>query len=445
MSRRHPPRLAAWAALLLLALGAVQLAGSLLFYQAIDRQTVWEDHARRVAELLVVSERVQALGGQLTSPMMTTRHLRATVTAAPLVARPHKDEALERIARRIVIWEPSLGDRPLHLAIAPEPGGSGPGGPRDLVGSIRLADGNWLNFRSKDISSMWPVALRATLMTLATAVICLGFGLIALRFLTRPLRRLSEAAEAIGQGQRVHIHEGGPDDLRDLARAMNEMQHRIAGLLEDQARSFEAISHDLRTPLARQKIAADLVSDAEIAGLIHASADEMEDMLASLQQFLRAQHLASEPEAFELYAAVAGVLAAFGDAARLAGSGTKMIETCREPLLLALRALVENAVRFGQSAEVSIDAEDGEVFIEIRDHGPGIPPDHFEDVLAPFFRLDEARARDTKGFGLGIPTAHRLLRRFGGDLSFRNAPGGGLIARVRVPRPAARRAVTIID
>ena len=77
--------------MLLLALGAVQAAGSLLFYQAIDRQTVWEDHARRVAELLVVSERVQALGGQLTSPMMTTRHLAATVTAAPLVARPHAD------------------------------------------------------------------------------------------------------------------------------------------------------------------------------------------------------------------------------------------------------------------------------------------------------------------------------------------------------------------
>lgn len=430
-SRRHSPRLAAYAALLLLALGAVQLAGSLLFYQAIDRQTVWEDHARRVAELLVVSERVQALGGQLTSPLMTTRHLGATVTAEPLVARPQQDEALERIARRIVTWEPTLGNRPLHLAIAP-----GPGGPRDLVGSIRLADGNWLNFRSKDISSMWPVALNATLMTLATAVICLGFGLIALRFLTRPLRRLSEAAEAIGQGRRVPIREGGPDDLRNLARSMNEMQDRIAGLLEDQARSFEAISHDLRTPLARQKIAADLVGDAEIAALIHASTDEMEDMLASLQQFLRAQHLAAEPEPVDLFAAIAGVIAPFGDAARLVGSGAKTIETYAEPLLLALRALVENAVRFGRQADVSIDAADGEVHIEIRDHGPGIPPDHFEDVLAPFFRLDAARARDTKGFGLGIPTAHRLLRRFGGDLALRNAPGGGLIARVRVPRPA---------
>lgn len=389
-----------------------------------------EDHARRVAELMVVSSRVQALDGKLTSPTMTTRHLKAWVTPAPLVKEPQEGEALDRIARQIVIWEPSLADRPLHLAITQTKGV-----PRDLIGSIRLADGNWLNFRSHDISSMWPVALRATLMTLATAVICFGFGLIALRFLTRPLRRLSEAADAIGQGQRVPIRESGPEDLRNLGRSMNEMQERIAGLLEDQAKSFEAISHDLRTPLARQKIAADLVSDAEIAGLLHGSVDEMEAMLQSLQQFLRAQHLSADPEPVDLHAAVASVLAPFDGQARLTPGDAITVETYREPLLLSLRALVENAVRFGQNADVTIRADGGGTFIEVRDDGPGIPPDHFADVLTPFFRLDEARARDTGGFGLGIPTAHRLLRRFGGRLSLVNADDGGLIARIRVPRP----------
>ena len=77
---------------------------------------------------------------------------------------------------------------------------------------------------------------------------------------------------------------------------------------------------------------------------------------------------------------------------------------------------------------------DGRWTITIADNGPGIPEDQFERILAPFYRIDEARARDTAGFGLGIPTAHRLLQRFGGGLSFARADGGGLSVTVLVPQ-----------
>src|SRR5690606_22513369 len=112
------------------------------------------------------------------------------------------------------------------------------------------------------------------------------------------------------------------------------------------------------------------------------------------------------------------------------------IETYREPLLLSLEALFENALQFGEHIDMTVVQIANDWFIEIKDDGPGIPAEHFGDVLAPFFRLDEARRRTTKGFGLGIPTAHRLLTRFGGELSFFTAAGGGLIVRIRVPRPA---------
>lgn len=299
---------------------------------------------------------------------------------------------------------------------------------------MQVADGSWLNFQSSDISSMWPIAFRAMAMTLLTFAACLGIALIAIRLLTDPLRRLSEAAEAIGQGRRVAIREVGPADLRDLARAMNEMQDRIARLIEDQAKSFEAISHDLRTPLARQKVAADLIGDPEIREIIAASADEMEAMLLSLQQFLRAQHLAAEPEPVDLPAALRDLVAPFGARVRLSPSGPAEAETYREPLLLALRALIENASRFGEHVEVAIERRGEDWIVAVSDDGPGIPPERFEDVLAPFFRLDDARRRTTAGFGLGIPTAHLLLRRFGGGLSFVPAERGGLTVRVRVPR-----------
>lgn len=428
MARPFAPRFAVYVALVFMILGMMQLAASLLFYQSIDQQTLGEDHARRVAEMLVVSDRIHALDPTLTAPTMSTRHLAAAVADKPSVDVPGQSDALEDIAQRIVEWEPSLGGRSLRLAVRKVDRNK-----RDLVGSIKLGDGHWLNFRSRDMNAMWPVALRATVLTLATTAACLFIGLMALHVLTRPLRRMSDAADAIGQGRQVEVTESGSPDLRKLAHSMNVMQERIARLLQDQARSFEAISHDLRTPLSRQKIAAELIDDAELGEVIQASVDEMESLLASLQRFLRAQHLTAEPENLDLDELVRGVLFQYGEQAEVSSAGPAPVRTFREPVSLALTALVENAIQFGTRARVSILREGRHWFIEIADSGPGIPSQYFEAILDPFFRMDEARARDTKGFGLGVPTAHRLMMRFEGALSFAASSDGSLIARLKVP------------
>ncbi|XJJ60668.1 HAMP domain-containing sensor histidine kinase [Novosphingobium sp. BL-8H] len=431
MPRFRPWRLPAQAAILLLLIGLVQLAGSLLFYQSIDRQTLREDHARRIAELLVVSERIHAIDPRQVVEVMSTRHLEAEVALRPRVTHATTARPLGSIAKEVVRWEPGLAGRELHLAYS-----GGPAGRRDLVGSMRLADGSWLNFRSSDIGSMWPVATRAMVLTLLTALACLAVGLAALGFLTRPLRRLTRAADAIGHGQRVEIDEQGSADLRDLAHAMNVMQERIARLVEDQARSFEAISHDLRTPLSRQRVAADLVEDRELAEIMGASIDEMEGLIGSLQGYLRAQHIASDPSRADLRALVDAVAAQHGDRVQVTGPGHAVVETYVEPVRLALGALVDNAVRFGGAAQVTIAHAPEGWTVAVADPGIGIPPRHFADVLTPFFRVDEARSRDVPGFGLGIPTAHRLMMRFGGELSFEARPQGGFVARIRVPEAA---------
>jgi len=432
-AQRHGPnlsRLAVRAATLLLLLAAVQALASLLFYNAIDKETLREDHARRVAELLVVSQRMHEVAPQSLARTMSTSHLEIALAMQPHVAPGPQDQAVAEIREHILHWEPTLGAQALMLGIEPSRHGY-----RDLVGSMRLADGRWLNFRSRDISSGWPIALRATVLTLATAALCLALALWSLRIMTRPLRELTDAADAIGQGQVVPVRESGPDDLRSLARSMNAMQARIAAMLEDQARSFEAISHDLRTPLSRVTIAADLIADEEIAGLVRDSTVEMEAMLMSLQQYLRAQHLAAAPETVDLGLAVADLLGgAFPGQARLDVAPDAVVQTYREPLLLVLRALVENAIHYGGFADVRVQPDaDGRWTITVEDTGPGISEDQFERILAPFYRIDEARARDTAGFGLGIPTAHRLLQRFGGALAFGRAQGGGLSVRVTVP------------
>lgn len=422
-------RLLGYATLLLLVIGLVQVAASLLFYKVIDRQAMRDDHARRVAELLVVSDRVHRLDPAATPTIMTTRHLDASLAAAPAIRRSSAAHEIEEIRRHILAWEPKLAQRMLALDIE-----RGQGGQRHLVGSMRLADGAWLNFRSRDISSGWPIVLRATMMTLLITLLCVGAGVIALRLLTTPLRRLSEAVASVGEGHPAPVKESGPSDLRSLARSFNDMQARIAGLVEDQARSFEAISHDLRTPLSRLKLASDFVAEGDVARIVSSSADEMETMLMSLQRFLRAQHLESEPEPVDLAALVRDVLARFPERTSLTLPGDAVATTFREPLMLALEALVENALQYGETARVSIASTQEGWQIEVADDGPGIPEEAFEQILDPFFRLDSARARNTAGFGLGIPTAHRLLQRFGGALAFRNVQGG-LIVRVTVPKP----------
>lgn len=421
-------RLVVYAALLLLVIGIVQVGASLIFYDAINRQTLIQDHARRVAELLVVSDRVHRIDPTLTPRIMTTRHLVATLAPRPSIPRPDRTEATAEIAASIVRWEPALAGKTLRLSVE-----AGRFGHRDLIGSLRLADGSWLNFRSDDISSSWPIALQAAGLTLLITLLCIGGGVLALRFLTTPLRALSEAADAIGKGRRVPLREAGAADLRHLARSMNDMQARISDLEEEQAKSFEAISHDLRTPLARLKIAADFVSDSDIARLVGSSADEMEAMLMSLQQFLRAQHLSAEPEPVDLVPLTRDLLAGAGPSGTLTAPASAPVHSWREPLALALRPLLENAFHHGETVQVTIERAGRGWRIVIADDGPGIPAQYLTNILDPFFRLDEARARDTAGFGLGIPTANHLLKRFGGDLQFHTAPQGGLVVTVTVP------------
>lgn len=421
-------RLAGLAILLLLAIGAVQAIASTLFYEAIDRQTVREDHARRVAELLIVGDRLHRIDPAATGRIMSSGHLEAATAPAPTVETRGAQGELAEIARHIVAWEPALAKRVLMLELV-----HGSGGRRDLAGSMQLHDGTWLNFRSQDISSSWPIALRATLMTLVIALLCVAAGIYAVRLLTAPLRRLGEAAEAASHGAPIPVRETGPADLRTLARSFNDMQARISGLVSDQARSFEAISHDLRTPLSRLKLASDFVDDSDIAKIVRSSADEMEGLLMSLQAFLRAEQMASEPEPLDLAETLRGLLAEFPERVALVAPPKAVVKTYREPLLTALRPLIDNALQYGQQAVVTVRSAGADWQVTVADNGPGIPAEHFEAILDPFFRLDDARARDTAGFGLGIPTAHRLLRRFGGALAFANAPGGGLVVTVTVP------------
>ncbi|MBT2188605.1 HAMP domain-containing histidine kinase [Sphingobium sp. H33] len=428
LSALRSQRLIAYAMGLFLLVALVQVTASILFYEAIDQNALHQDHARRVAELLVVSDRIHRFDPALTARTMSSHYLDVRVASQPSIKRPADDEgAVTRIREHIVAWEPGLAARDIMLSIV-----RGTSGRRDLVGSMALTDGAWLNFRSRDISSGWPIVLRAIAATLAIALLCVAFGLYGLHLLAMPLNRLSQVMARLVSDHPEPLEERGPADIRGLFRSFNEMQARISDLEDNQSKSFEAISHDLRTPISRLKLAASFVSDTEISRIVHGSATEMEAMIMSLQTFLRAEHLESDLSSFDLTALVAGLLGRYGAQAVLEAPAQAVVRTYRESLELALEPLFDNALQYGSRLSVLVCSSDKDWIIEIDDDGPGIAEQHFAAVLDPFFRADEARARDTPGFGLGIPTAHRLLTRFGGALSFHKNAIGGTTVRVTV-------------
>jgi signal transduction histidine kinase len=421
-----PRRLVGRVALLIAGIALLQFVATILLYERISRDSVREDHARRVAELLEVSERLHEAGEPDLARIMSTQHLDVWLTQAPAVDGRPEDHGVRKIAALVREWEPSLAQAPLYMEVERREA-------RDhLIGSMRLSDGEWLNFRSTDLSSPWPIIAWASFITLVLTALCVLFATLALWQLGAPLRQLTQATNRIGEGGRVLIEEQGSTDLRNLSRAFNAMQERIARMLADQAKAFVAISHDLRTPLSRLKLSADFIEPQDMRELVDSNVAEMAAMIASLQAFLEVEEEEDELEEVVLSEIVREASSAWGDRVLIQG-GDVRATTFPNVLRLALEPLIENAIQYGELAEIAIARDERGSLIVIRDRGPGLADEHLPELIEPFFRGDQARARNTPGFGLGIPRAHRLLQRFGGALSFSKGQRGGLEVAVRPP------------
>lgn len=424
-------RLIGRATILIVAVILLQVMASILFYEEIDRQTVREDHARRIAELLVVSHRLDARAISDTDAIMSTRHLQVAIARTPRITASGTVPMVAFVREKILQWEPELAQHQLLLDRERTRGGR-----EHLVGALQMEDGRWINFRSMDISSGWKIALRATVMTLAFTGLSIFALIYLLRLMGEPLRLLTEATRQVGAGRNVQLEEKGPADLRNLSHAFNQMQDRIQTLVTDQAKALEAMSHDLRTPLSRLKLVSSYVGDEDVRIIADDSINEMEAMLSSLSAFLYVQHLESSPEPYDLVMEVQSILSRYPQVQMAKHPTELMVTGYKAPFLLALEPLLENAVQYGDTATLDILQDKQGWQIHLQDHGPGIAECFMQQILDPFFRIDDARARNTAGFGLGIPTAYRALMRFGGALHFENAAGGGLRVIIGVPLTA---------
>lgn len=310
--------------------------------------------------------------------------------------------------------------------------------PHVALVSMRLPDGSWVNVSLVAWSPRIPDG-HGTL--LSTSLMAVGAALVAVllvRWLTRPLSAFAAAADGFYRSRAfTPVPETGPREVRALASAFNEMQRRISRLIDDRTQALAAVSHDLKTPLTRLRFRTEEIGDDAVRASIAADLDEMERMLDQTLAYLRGDRADEEVRPVDLAAILGTIADDMTDAGRpvaLDGDRAAIVAGRRLALKRAFGNLVDNAVKYGGRARVSVGDGDQAVRVRIEDDGPGIPDADLERVLQPYVRLERSRNSATGGFGLGLTIADSIVAGHGGRLVLRNGPGGGLVAEVELPK-----------
>ena len=427
--------------LLIVALILVgQIASALLF-----RQLVMRPRVQPTADAMVRNFEALQAGLQSLAPAerkkfverynaLTEGQAGAPAGRLTLLERAFVREVSERLAPRggEVTWRREA-DRTLTLALTID------------------GEKHWLNvpglIPSRDVPWTWLAGSLATAM-LAT----LGAWLIHRR-INRPLNELVQAARSLGRGERPRpLREDGPTEIATVAHGFNEMVAGLAHNEQERALMLAGLSHDLRTPLAKMRLASEMLDgqgDAELLASLNTNIEALDRLLAQFLDFTRATQSGSwdqEPMvAADLNSLVRDASAlcvqqpgGFGDGSLLPGSIQGLsLDTSLPQIPLRVQAvrrlvlnLVVNAQRHGAPpVEVVTGHDDKGVWLEVRDRGPGIAADGTESLKKPFVRGDDARGGPA-GAGLGLAIVDRIARDHGARFELLPREGGGLVAQV---------------
>lgn len=274
------------------------------------------------------------------------------------------------------------------------------------------------------------------LWMVGSALVLFTIAIVFMRNQIRPIRRLAIAADGFGKGRDVtNFKLEGASEVRQAAAAFLVMRERIQRQISQRTEMLAGVSHDLRTPLTRMKLALDMLGENPEVEELKDDVAEMEAMIEGYLAFARGEG-AEAVQPTDL----ARLLTEVVNGARREGADVslKVEETLTLPLRPSatrrcLANLIANARRHGDRIWVEAARVNGAIDITVDDDGPGIPERHRDDVFKPFFRLDSSRNRATGGSGLGLTIARDVARGHGGDIILSDSPHGGLRVRVRLP------------
>lgn len=271
-----------------------------------------------------------------------------------------------------------------------------------------------------DYGLVWAVPL----LLLVTG---LAYG--GIRHMIRPLRALAAGAEAFGRGDlsyRVLVHHR--DEIGDLAHRFNQMAEDIQAMLDGKRALLLAISHELRSPLTRARLHAELVDESPSKASLLDELGQMRELISAL---LESERLGSGHRALQVSDCDLGALAREQDQPGVAlriDRDLPVLKLDRMRVQLLLRNLVHNALRHNDAAAgpvlVAVERDGDGARVTVRDHGPGVPPESLAQLGQPFYRPDEARARSDGGVGLGLSLCRLVAEAHGSQLRLRNASPG---------------------
>lgn len=349
--------------------------------------------------------------------------------AVIVVARPLSDDPrlLQRLQRRAAMLGREPG-RPDHL----------------LVATVELPQARrWLTVRVP-VPRADP-ALLFTLLGQTLLLYGLMVGAIALIVgrITRPLAALTGRVErfAANQGTAGQLEPQGPEDMQRLIIAHNAMEDRIAAMLDEKDVMLGAIGHDLKTPLAALRVRIESVEDETERARMAATIEDITRSLDDILSLARVGRPSDPVEPTELNALIGQIAEEFedlGEPVSFEPAGRIVVPLRATWLRRAVRNLTVNALRYGQTARITVQHNAGQALIRVDDDGPGIPEDRMEALFQPFARGEPSRNSATGGAGLGLTLARAIADQHGGALVLanrRDAAGGvtGLSATITLP------------
>ena len=284
--------------------------------------------------------------------------------------------------------------------------------------------------------------LLLALIGLLVAIVLAAYAF--LRRVLRPLAWLRDAVARLGEGDLdVAVGRRTWDEFGDLSEAFDRMVGRVREMVRSRDRLLLDVSHELRSPITRMKVALELGDDDAMKRRLEPSVAEMEAMVAELLELerLRDGH-ALELEDCDLVRIVQGAAQDFAGRAPgvVLDAGPEQVRLTIDPakVHVVIRNVVENAVKYSLPdsgpVRVSMDASASSVVVRVEDDGPGIPEKDVERLFEPFFRVDPSRSRRTGGYGLGLSLCKRIMEAHGGSIAARNRPGRGASFSITFPR-----------
>ena len=281
------------------------------------------------------------------------------------------------------------------------------------------------------------------LLTLLTLILAGAF--LSIRWILRPLRWLQEGVQEVGRGNLKHrVPVKRSDELRELAAAFNDMTDRIRDMLHTKEQLMLDVSHELRSPITRMKVALEFLPEGQAKDSLKSDIVEMETMINEILETARMHHMHGnlKRRLINLADLLEGILAEYVNQPPgvQAGDFTSEVSLNVDPdqVKTVFQNILTNAIKFSAPDDkpvmISVKKQTDSTVVRILDHGIGIPPDELPFIFEPFYRVDKSRSQRTGGYGLGLSLCKTIMEAHGGQIEVDSKPGAGTCVSLFFPQ-----------